>query len=111
MMADIKKESAELSDDEVLTEGPVYNAPQKKTRVDWYRVPLTREELAAFNKKSNFLGFAQTFGHLGVMFGGAGAAGHVLVPRRRDDVRQHAAAGRWLAGYRVTWQGFQGGPG
>ena len=74
MMADIKKESAELCDDDVLTEGPVYNAPQKKTRVDWYRVPLTREELAAFNKKSNFLGFAQTFGHLGVMFGGAGAA-------------------------------------
>jgi hypothetical protein len=61
------------SDEDVLTEGPTYNAPSKKTRVKWYRPKISREELAQLNKRSDFLGFAQTLGYLGVLAGGAGA--------------------------------------
>ena len=63
-----------LSDQDVLTAGPQYNAPAKKTRVKWYRCHLTREELARLNKRSDFLGFAQTLGYLGVLAAAAGAA-------------------------------------
>ena len=75
-MADATKdlEQAAFNDDEVLTEGPVYSKPQKKTRSEWYRPSLTKDELAAFNRKSNFLGFAQTLGYLAVMLGVAGLA-------------------------------------
>ncbi len=63
-----------LSDEEVLTAGPQYNAPPKKTRVKWYRCRLAREELASLNKRSDVLGFAQTLGYLGVLAAGAGSA-------------------------------------
>jgi fatty acid desaturase len=63
-----------LADQDVLTAGPQYNAPAKKTRVKWYRCHLEREELARLNKRSDFLGFAQTLGYLGVLAGAAGAA-------------------------------------
>lgn len=63
-----------LADEEVLTEGPQYNAPEKKTRVKWYRCRLEREQLAELNKRSDFFGFAQTLGYLGVLALGAGAA-------------------------------------
>ncbi|NKB71699.1 MAG: hypothetical protein GKR89_31885 [Candidatus Latescibacteria bacterium] len=64
----------ELTDQEVLTEGPKYSEPPPKTRVKWYRCRLEKGELAQFNKKSDFLGFAQTLGYLGVLAGAAGAA-------------------------------------
>ncbi|MBN62078.1 MAG: hypothetical protein CME20_12040 [Gemmatimonadetes bacterium] len=62
-----------LPDEEVLTAGPQYNEPQKKTRVKWYRCKIGRDELAQLNKRSNFLGFAQTLGYLGVLAVAAGA--------------------------------------
>ncbi len=61
-------------DDEVLTQGPVYNEPRQTNRVKWYRSPLSREELAQFNRRSNLLGFIQTVGYLGFLALGAGAA-------------------------------------
>ncbi len=63
-----------LSDQDVLTEGPQYNDPPKKTRVKWYRCHVPREELARLNKRSDFLGFAQTLGYLGVLAAASGAA-------------------------------------
>jgi fatty acid desaturase len=56
-----------LSDQDVLTEGPKYNQPLKKTRVKWYRCRVSRENLAQLNKRSDVLGFAQTLGYLGVL--------------------------------------------
>lgn len=64
----------ELSDQEVLTEGPKYNKPPEKTRVKFYRCRLTREQLAELNRKNDLLGFAQTLGFLGVLAAAAGAA-------------------------------------
>ena len=63
-----------LSDEDVLTEGPAYETPRKRTRVSWYRPSLTKEELAAFNRRSDFLGFVQTLGYLAIVLGGAFAA-------------------------------------
>jgi fatty acid desaturase len=63
-----------LSDEDVLTEGPAYKTPRRRNRVSWYRPSLTKEELAAFNRKSDFLGFAQTLGYLAIVLGGASAA-------------------------------------
>ena len=36
-------------------------------KVDWYRIPIGRENLSALNQRSDLKGFAQTFGHLGVL--------------------------------------------
>ena len=63
-----------LTDEEVLTSGPQYNEPPKKTRVKWYRCRIAREELAKLNRRSDFLGFAQTLGYLGVLALSAGTA-------------------------------------
>jgi fatty acid desaturase len=63
-----------LDDEDVLTKGPKYNVVPKKSRVNWYRPKLTRKELAYFNKRSNFLGFAQTLGYLGLLAASAGGA-------------------------------------
>ncbi|MBM3264069.1 MAG: fatty acid desaturase [candidate division Zixibacteria bacterium] len=63
-----------IADQDVLTEGPKYNAPPVKTRVRWYRCHVSRENLARLNRRSDFLGFAQTLGHLGVLATSAGAA-------------------------------------
>ena len=62
-----------LSDQDVLTEGPNYSKPPKKTRVKWYRCRVSREELIQLNERSDFLGFAQTLGYLGTLVVGAGA--------------------------------------
>lgn len=63
-----------FSDQDVLTEGPKYNDPFGKRRVKWYRPRVTREELGRLNKRSDFLGFAQTLGFLGVLAAASGAA-------------------------------------
>jgi len=63
-----------LSDRDVLTEGPKYNKPLRKTRIKWYRCRVPRETLRELNKRSDFLGFAQTLGFLGVLTVAAGAA-------------------------------------
>ena len=65
---------AALTDEEVLTEGPQYNAPLPKKRVKWYRCRLTRAQLASLNRRSDFLGFVQTLGYLAVLAAGAGIA-------------------------------------
>ena len=65
-----------LPDEEVLTAGPQYSEPQKKTRVKWYRCKIGRDELAQLNKRSDFLGFAQTLGYLGVLASATGAVVH-----------------------------------
>lgn len=71
---DVRADQDALSDQDVLTEGPKYNEPPKKTRVKWYRCPVTREQLSALNRRSDFLGFAQTLGFLGVLAAASGAA-------------------------------------
>ena len=63
-----------LADEEVLTEGPKYNAAPPKTRVKWYRCRLSREQLAKLNRRSDFLGFVQTLGYLAVLAIAAGFA-------------------------------------
>ena len=63
-----------FDDDDVLTEGPRYNETPNKTRVRFYRSALSREELAQFNRRSNFLGFLQTIGYLTILGAGAGTA-------------------------------------
>lgn len=35
--------------------------------IDWYRCPVSREDLARLNKRSDLLGFAQTLGYLGTL--------------------------------------------
>lgn len=37
------------------------------TRIAWYRTPLGKETMRALNAKSDFKGFVQSLGHLGVM--------------------------------------------
>ena len=63
-----------LSDRDVFTEGPKYNKPPRKTRIRWYRPRVSRETLRELNKRSDFLGFAQTLGFLSVLTLAAGAA-------------------------------------
>ncbi|MDE2725278.1 MAG: hypothetical protein OXI59_18060 [Gemmatimonadota bacterium] len=63
-----------ISDRDVFTEGPKYNKPPRKTRIKWYRCRVPRETLRELNKRSDFLGFAQTLGFLGVLTVAAGAA-------------------------------------
>ena len=62
------------SDQDVFTEGPKYNDPPKKTRVQWYRPHITREALGKLNRRSDLLGFAQTLGFLAVLATASGAA-------------------------------------
>lgn len=40
---------------------------QPKQRINWYRSPVSRKDLAALNQRSDALGFAQTLGHLGLL--------------------------------------------
>ncbi|MEM7530829.1 MAG: fatty acid desaturase [Chloroflexota bacterium] len=40
---------------------------QPKQRIKWYRSPVSREELAMLNQRSDWKGFAQTGGHLGLL--------------------------------------------
>jgi len=44
------------------------------TRVDWYRTPLDKSVLANLNKRSDFKGFLQSLGHLGLLTLTGGAA-------------------------------------
>ncbi len=45
-----------------------------KVRVKWYRCPVPRAELAKLNKRSDFKGFVQTLGFLGILATTASAA-------------------------------------
>jgi fatty acid desaturase len=36
-------------------------------KIHWYRSPVDRDTLAALNQRSDWLGFLQTFGHLGLL--------------------------------------------
>ena len=63
-----------LPDQYILTEGPDYNVPPKKTRLKWYRRPLAREALRELNKRSDFLGFVQSIGFLLVLTTTSGLA-------------------------------------
>lgn len=40
---------------------------RKPPRIKWYRSPVPREELAKLNKRSDFLGFLQAGGYLGLL--------------------------------------------
>lgn len=40
---------------------------QVKQKINWYRSPLSREDLAALNQRSDWKGLAQTLGHLGLL--------------------------------------------
>lgn len=42
-------------------------AEQNKTRITWYRTPISREILAALNERSDWKGLAQALGHLGLL--------------------------------------------
>lgn len=63
-----------LTEDDVLTDGPKYNAPPKKNRIKWYRCSVSREQLRELNKRSDFLGAVQTLGYLGILATASGAA-------------------------------------
>ena len=55
---------------EAVAEQPVAEKP--KLRIQWYRCPVPREEMKQLNQRSDFLGFAQTLGYLGLLaFNGA----------------------------------------
>jgi fatty acid desaturase len=41
--------------------------PNKDRKIDWYRSPVDSKTLAALNQRSNWKGFAQTIGHLGLL--------------------------------------------
>ena len=49
-------------------------AAPRKPRIDWYRSPLTREQLVGLNRKSDLLGLLQTGGFLAVLVGTGVAA-------------------------------------
>src|SRR4028119_795543 len=36
-------------------------------RVQWYRTPLDKQTLGALNARSDFKGYVQTLGHLGIL--------------------------------------------
>jgi fatty acid desaturase len=38
-----------------------------KTRIAWYKTPLSRESLAALNERSDWKGLFQVLGHLGLL--------------------------------------------
>lgn len=40
---------------------------QSKRRIAWYKSPISREDLAALNQRSDGKGLAQTLGHLGLL--------------------------------------------
>ena len=45
-----------------------------KQRINWYRSPIARDDLAALNQRSDWKGLVQTLGHLGLLvFTGSGA--------------------------------------
>jgi len=46
----------------------------QKPRIKWYRCPVPREQLSELNKRSDFLGFMQTLGFLGILALTAGSA-------------------------------------
>jgi fatty acid desaturase len=50
-----------------LPEAPANPEPMQKLRVKWYRCPVPREELAKLNRRSDFKGFVQTCGYLGIL--------------------------------------------
>jgi fatty acid desaturase len=52
----------------------VMGAKAKGQRVQWYRSPVSRENLAALNRRSDVKGFAQTLGYLGTLAATGAAA-------------------------------------
>jgi len=40
---------------------------QPKRRIAWYRVPLSRDDLSRFNRRSDLMGLLQTGGYLGLL--------------------------------------------
>ena len=38
-----------------------------KRRIAWYKSPISREDLAALNQRSDWKGLAQTLGYLGLL--------------------------------------------
>ncbi|MCJ8331087.1 MAG: fatty acid desaturase [Lentisphaeria bacterium] len=57
-------ETIENSDDGVIT---MPDVNQAAPGVEWVRVPLDRDVLKELNTRSDFMGFLQTFGHLGLL--------------------------------------------
>lgn len=43
------------------------NEKPEEQKIDWYRSPLDRKTLALMNQRSDWKGFAQTLGHLGLL--------------------------------------------
>ena len=40
---------------------------QVKSKINWYRSPVDRDVLAELNRRSDWKGAVQTFGHLGLL--------------------------------------------
>ncbi len=59
-------------------------AEKKERKIVWYRSPVDREVLAALNQRSDWKGFLQTLGHLGLLAASGAAAwyaaGHFPLP-------------------------------
>ncbi len=60
--------------DAVTVEATAQPAQPSPSRVRWYRCKVPREELAALNRRSDLLGFAQTLGFLALLAASASAA-------------------------------------
>ena len=56
------------------TQTPVVTEPRKPQRISWYRSPVSREDLIALNRRSDFKGFLQTGGFLGLLIVSGAAA-------------------------------------
>jgi fatty acid desaturase len=50
------------------------SAIQEGQRIDWYRSPIDRKTLSLLNQRSDWQGFAQTIGHLGLLMGTGASA-------------------------------------
>jgi fatty acid desaturase len=53
-------------------------AEREKTRITWYKSPVSRETLAALNQRSDAKGLAQAVGHLGLLVVTGAAAWYAL---------------------------------
>jgi hypothetical protein len=47
---------------------------RKLRKIDWYRSPVERDQLAALNQRSDWKGLRQALGHLGILLVTGGVA-------------------------------------
>ena len=63
-----------FKDEDVIMMGPPSNFNNAKTRIQWYRPSISRDQLAELNQRSDLKGAIQTFGFLFVLVISSGLA-------------------------------------